>query len=164
MRILVNIVPREFQVQKPEGPQAPRFFLPWNLPRDNIHQDTPKAFPHIKCWNQSFGALGRKNDQLQEGNAAYVSLETYFIGLFQNSVSAKLTSTLFPFDLTITFEKGWYNIWKSYGVILVNFVPRKFQGQEPTGPQAPRVLALETPKGQYSPGYPKAFPHITILL
>ena len=20
---------------------------PWNLPRDNIHQDTPQAFPHI---------------------------------------------------------------------------------------------------------------------
>jgi len=42
--ILVNIVPREFQGQKPAAPRGP-----WNFPRDNIHQDTPKAFPHIKC-------------------------------------------------------------------------------------------------------------------
>ena len=99
----MNIVPREFQGQKPEGPQAPRVFSlgfnnidsdnpsilgrdferkknqsqiyrgapptpsqpknlpqaknPWGLrplgflalelPRDNIHQYTPSAFPHI---------------------------------------------------------------------------------------------------------------------
>ena len=47
--ILVNIVPMEFQGQKPEGPQAFGGFGPWNLLRDNNHQTrTPsKAFPHI---------------------------------------------------------------------------------------------------------------------
>ena len=35
--ILVNIVPTEFQGQKPEWPQAPEGFWPWNLLRDNIH-------------------------------------------------------------------------------------------------------------------------------
>ena len=43
--ILVNIVHKEFQNQKPEGP--PFLWEVPNLPKENIHKDTPKAFPHI---------------------------------------------------------------------------------------------------------------------
>ena len=43
--ILVNIVGR-FQGQKPLG-LRPLGFLALELPRDNIHQDPPSAFPHI---------------------------------------------------------------------------------------------------------------------
>ena len=50
------------------------------------------------------------------------------------------------------------------GGILVNIVPRKFQGQKAKGPQAPRVLALEPPRDNIPQDLPKAFPHITILL
>ena len=45
--ILVNVVPREFQGQKTRGAAGPKGFWPWILPRNNIYQDTPKAFPHI---------------------------------------------------------------------------------------------------------------------
>ena len=33
-------------------------------------------------------------------------------------------------------------MWKSRRGILVNIVPREFQGQKPEGPQAPRVFGL----------------------
>ena len=43
----MNGVPREVPRLKPEGPQAPKGFLPQDFPRDSIHHDTPWAFPHI---------------------------------------------------------------------------------------------------------------------
>ena len=42
----MNIVPWRFKGQKPLGTAAPRV-LALELLRDNIHQDTPSAFPHI---------------------------------------------------------------------------------------------------------------------
>ena len=45
---MLNEVPREvLRPQKPGGLQPKGFFLPWDLPRDSIHHDTPLAFQHI---------------------------------------------------------------------------------------------------------------------
>ena len=40
-----------------------------------------------------------------------------------------------------------YNMLKSREGILLNMVPREFQGQHPEGLQAPRVLGLRTSRG-----------------
>ena len=45
--ILVNIVPREVPRQKKTRGLRHLGFLALELPRDNIHQDTPSAFPNI---------------------------------------------------------------------------------------------------------------------
>ena len=44
---MVNGIPWEVPRPKPEVPQAPEGFWPRDFPRDSIHHDTPKAFPHI---------------------------------------------------------------------------------------------------------------------
>ena len=54
-------------------------------------------------------------------------------------------------------------MWKSLRGILVNIVPRRFQGQKPSGHAAPRVFGLGTPKGQYSSGYPLGFSTCCII-
>ena len=40
---------------------------------------------------------------------------------------------------------------KNLGGIMVNFVPREVPRPKPSGPAAPRVLALGPPKAQHSP-------------
>ena len=114
-----------------------------------------KRLPYFASYGFSFSYLYRNN--------------LIFLGFFQKNFLDCLGCGLvllgyLCFSFYCCFYQhtsiGWYNMWKSRGGILVNIVPRKFQGIKPEGPQAPRVFGLATSRGTIFTRIPPRLFHI----